>query len=172
MSLLILALCCAELDAAWFKANYLPAAEKLDKAYSQCSAKVSETNTDDKSFNTAKLTCAIDGPRRKFDRTIEERLGELKRLCDKYGARLVFVVAPTVGQTYSDKIEAVASRLQFAVIPAPERGQFVSSDFEDGFHLNPDAAKRYSMWFSSILQQRLEGFSQPLKAVTYQQTPR
>lgn len=64
-----------ELDAAWFKANYLPAAQKLDKAYSECSAKVSETGTNDKSddYNKATFSFAFDGTRRKFDRTIESR---------------------------------------------------------------------------------------------------
>jgi hypothetical protein len=58
-----------ELDAAWFKANYLPAAQKLEKAYGECSAKLSETVTNDKSddFNKATSNFAFDGTRRKYD---------------------------------------------------------------------------------------------------------
>lgn len=62
-----------EPDAAWFKANYLPAVEKLDKFYSECSATVSQTVTSDDSddYNKATFRFGFDGPRRKFDRTIE-----------------------------------------------------------------------------------------------------
>jgi hypothetical protein len=63
-----------ELDAAWFKANYLPAAQKLEKFYGECSAKVTETGTNDKSDELIKATFsfAFDGARRKFDRTTED----------------------------------------------------------------------------------------------------
>jgi hypothetical protein len=62
-----------ELDAAWFKANYLPAAEKLEQAYGQCTAEVTETVTNDKSddYNQATYHFAFNGSRRKFDRKIE-----------------------------------------------------------------------------------------------------
>jgi hypothetical protein len=62
-----------ELDAAWFKANYLPAAEKLEKAYGQCTAEVTETVSNDKSvdYNQATYHFAFNGSRRKFDRKIE-----------------------------------------------------------------------------------------------------
>lgn len=66
-----------ELDAAWFKANYLPAAQKLEKAYGECTAEVSETVTNDKSddYNEATYHFAYDGARRKFDRTIVSHKG-------------------------------------------------------------------------------------------------
>ena len=71
-----------ELSAEWFKENYLPAAEKLNKAYSECSAKVSEVNTSDKSanFNEVIHKFAFDGTQRKFERTIEDHIdGEINR---------------------------------------------------------------------------------------------
>ena len=81
------------LDAAWFKANYLPAAEKLYKAYSECSAKVSEINTNDKSpdFNKTTYSFAFDGAQRKFDRMIEDHKdGSVD------GFRRVIVASPEV----------------------------------------------------------------------------
>jgi len=64
-----------ELDGAWFKANYLPAARKLEKTYGECTAKVSRTVTNDNSDDYTKTTYsfAFEGSRRKFDRAIESR---------------------------------------------------------------------------------------------------
>lgn len=65
-----------ELDAAWFKANYLPAAQKLEKYYGECSARVSRTVTksnSDKFVIKTTINFAFDGTKRKFDRTIESR---------------------------------------------------------------------------------------------------
>ena len=65
------------MDAAWFKAEYLPAAEKLEEAYAGCSAEVTETITDDRSddFNMAKSSFAFDGVRRKYEGANESHKG-------------------------------------------------------------------------------------------------
>jgi hypothetical protein len=63
-----------ELTAAWFEANYVPAAQKLEKFYGECSAKVLRTVTksnSDKFSSKTTINFAFDDTKRKFDRTIE-----------------------------------------------------------------------------------------------------
>jgi hypothetical protein len=111
-------------------------------------------------------------PDSMFESTIEGRFGALMRLCQEHGARLVFVVAPTTGETYGDRIHTVAARLGLAVVGAPDRAAFVASDFEDGFHLNPVAARRYSTWFAPVLRRQLDALPRDQTPASYQQIPR
>lgn len=70
MTLLLLLLCYTEAD---FRAEYLPAARKLEQAYSRCQAKVEVTVTNDKDDYLGKThyEFSFDGSKAKFDRTIE-----------------------------------------------------------------------------------------------------
>jgi len=111
-------------------------------------------------------------PDSMFESTIEGRLGALMRLCQEHGARLVFVVPATTRETYGDRIHTVAARFGLAVVDAPDRGEFVASDFEEGFHLNPVAARRYSTWFAPVLRRELDALPRAQSSVGYQQIPR
>lgn len=96
------------------------------------------------------------GPDEGFEELVAERLGAVKRFCDEHGARFVFVVAPTLDETYSGTIQSVAAPLGVEVIPAPSRSELEPSDFSDGFHLNEVAARKYSVRFAAMLGERLE----------------
>jgi hypothetical protein len=64
-----------EHDAAWLKANYLPAAKTLEKSYGECSAKVERTVLIGGSDRYIKTTYhfAFDGANRKLDKSIENK---------------------------------------------------------------------------------------------------
>ena len=64
---------CEEHDAAWFKANYLPAAQRLERYYGECSANVLFTVTADKPTTLTRTTFHYEFAkgRGKFDRTTE-----------------------------------------------------------------------------------------------------
>jgi hypothetical protein len=109
-------------------------------------------------------------PDARFDTLVAERLGALVRLCAQHRVRLVFVVAPTRGNTYSDKIEAAGATLPLDIIPAPRSGELQASDYQDGFHLNTIGARKYSVQFANILRQRLR--LPPGRAANGEQTNR
>ena len=95
-------------------------------------------------------------PDARFDALVAERLGAMKRLCEEHGARFVFVVAPTPGETYGGTIQSVATPLGVDVILAPAPGELARSDFSDGFHLNEGGARKYSTRLAAMLRERLE----------------
>jgi hypothetical protein len=117
MNLLILvALCCAD-----FRAEYLPAARKLEQAYSQCRAKVALTVTNDTTDYLGKTSYAfaLDGNKAKFDRTIENRENGMV-----FGFRraiigtpeLSFMILTKDGNTILEEVSRSGESLAYKVI--------------------------------------------------------
>lgn len=76
------------------------------------------------------------------------RLETLDRLCARYGARLVFVIPPTSGETYGRTIRTLAEARLVIVLLPPEGGVILEKDFADGFHLTEAGARKYTQVFA------------------------
>jgi len=113
MTLLLVMLCCAD-----FRAEYLPAASKLEAAYARCQAKVVITVTNDKDDYLGKTNYAfaLDGNKAKFDRTIQENGKIVFRRVVSGTPDLSFMILTKDGDTILEHVDRSGDTYCFATV--------------------------------------------------------
>lgn len=106
-------------DIEWFKSQYLPAAEKLERAYDHCVATVTTTVTNDKNGDRVQTTYkfAFEGENTKFDREMEIHNAGGTRSWKRTlvgTPTLTFMVLTRDGKTLLEQVDRSARGLAFA----------------------------------------------------------
>ena len=105
-------------DLQWFKSEYLPVAEKLERAYDHCTAMTTTIVTNDKNSDSVKTTYffAFDGDNLKWDRDIETRNAEGSRTWSRTlvgTPNLSFMILTRDGKKLLEKVDRSARGLDF-----------------------------------------------------------
>ena len=88
---------------------------------------------------------------------LSERFKELQQLASRCGARLVLWVPPAPGpDPGAALLSQAAEREGIPVILPGGQEAWAKEDFSDGFHMTPEAARRFTAWFARELKGRLK----------------
>ena len=85
------------------------------------------------------------------------RLRALKAALGAYGARVLFIVSPALGDAHAAELEEAGRVAGVPVVSGWSAADFSPGDFSDGFHLNAEGARRYTNRLAIKLRQVLNG---------------
>ena len=85
------------------------------------------------------------------------RLRALKAALGAYGARVLFIGPPALGDAHAAELEEAGRVAGVPVVSGWSAADFSPGDFSDDFHLNAEGARRYTNRLAIKLRQVLNG---------------
>lgn len=110
-------------------------------------------------FTPATQTRSTQGSRTERAHVLIERLSAMRDLVETRGAQFLFLLPPSMSRDdFFTEFEQLATRAGITVIAPFKPGEIGDSAFSDGFHLNPDGAKRFSARLGQFLSNDLTSY--------------